>query len=744
MSSLRATSTTRGLDKNAIPSDSSFSRRRLPSHSKDPLPGMSRSSPSLQTNNLTATRRNRLCCQTCSVPEGPRNLTSWTLVVTLVVAFLLSLTLTGFQLSRTLKLEQPQATLVEQRLLLDRLMEEESYFPPTFKTIPTNKRTTNNNTEWTSPRMPSRQENVTHQTRDMDWWEFSQLSWTTDPQQQQRIMEPTVVVPDPPRILYVHVGKSGGTSLESALLTQKVAKHTRAVPCLQQYYADHNETTESGYNKHNHQFIHTNTTAPPFTFSSSSFEHVWAECLYNATVGHGQQKRNAQDMRNHTANSLSSTSVLRAGSRPISHSWDDNPLGRAVVWHKHTTLPRTPRHPAAVAEAFLWSGPSTTPIRINTLLWTVRSPLARLVSAFNYHRHKVWQRRKKEQQHQEEHGANGKQAITAKTTTTKSTIPIDEQFLLECFQNMDHVAEALWRWQLEQQALDQSPSFSQQQQHGFSFPPVSAECTRLARTILTGQGPDGDNQIALQHFYHNYQWYLQTTLWLWKKKRSNPPTIVVLRMSHLWHDVERIQTALRQYEQQRNRIVGPFDPVSTTKSPLTPSAATTTNDTGTLAPDVHRKRNNVTNSSNHGPSWNITSPPSAIPLLGKEITNVHVTHQSEHYQVKSGISTIRGRRAICCLVFDELQAYTSLIVQAVNLNDTEKCHALHELVYQDCPLRIRTITQEMTRIHTNKSAITESFSDSTSNNVLDSVPCQLFRSRTPFPWKLWYNDTCVW
>ncbi|KAL7558872.1 hypothetical protein ACA910_014318 [Epithemia clementina (nom. ined.)] len=398
-------------------------------------------------------------------------------------------------------------------------------------------------------------------------------------------------------------------------------------------------------------------------------DDLWEQCLQQA----GRQHRAA-------AASLQPKNSTGPWLLPTTQ------LGRRVYWHVHTQTPRrnsTAAHDETFVRQFV----------INTFLFTVRSPLSRLTSAFYYHRHQLLKKQQQQQNNKKKQAAkqnaqprqNSPLSSSSEKKDHRKDDTVDAQFLLHCFRSMDEIAQAL--------LLVESSS---------SLSTTDSSCVRLARQILSGHGPDG--HLALQHFYHNYQYYLERTI---GKDGDNPTNtarpdpaaaaaaVVVLRMTHLWDDVRLIERALQQLPQAQAQ--------SQSQSPL---------------------------------------------LLQPE---AKVRHGRPEYE---GISTARGRRAVCCHIWDELQAYVRLIGLAVNLNDSGKCQAVTEM-WNDCRIRVGQSEQppvanydKVDKYHDQEPTKTAAATTTTTTTaeaatMLDSVPCQLLRRNQPWPWELWFNQSCA-
>ena len=84
----------------------------------------------------------------------------------------------------------------------------------------------------------------------------------------------------------------------------------------------------------------------------------------------------------------------------------------------------------------------------------------------------------------------------------------------------------------------------------------------------------------------------------------------------------------------------------------------------------------------------------------------YISHGSESYRTQSGIRTREGMIAICCELVPDIKVYQSIILQALNLNHSEKMETLKG-AFRECGIRYS----------------------------LDAV-------HVPFSWSDWYNRTC--
>ena len=122
----------------------------------------------------------------------------------------------------------------------------------------------------------------------------------------------------------------------------------------------------------------------------------------------------------------------------------------------------------------------------NLLLFTIRDPISRLTSAFNYARYMIFEYNPK-----------------------KKRAPEAIKFFKECFANMDECASAL------------DPRNS-----------TTHACRDAALPIVQGHTQVQD----LDHFYYNYANYIQRVGWT----PSDTRPIVVVRTESMWTDVDRI------------------------------------------------------------------------------------------------------------------------------------------------------------------------------------------------------------
>jgi hypothetical protein len=71
-------------------------------------------------------------------------------------------------------------------------------------------------------------------------------------------------------------------------------------------------------------------------------------------------------------------------------------------------------------------------------------------------------------------------------------------------------------------------------------------------------------------------------------------------------------------------------------------------------------------------------------------SNHAMSHGSEGYAVTAKLETDVQRRSLCCAIYDDLQAYQDIIINAINLSSTEK-EEMMALVYKDCGVHVDRI-----------------------------------------------------
>ena len=483
------------------------------------------------------------------------------------------------------------------------------------------------------------------------------------------------------RIYFAHVGKTGGTSLETSILLDRVAKR-RALSCLKgkmTIMMDQNNRTK-------------------YDTGTSSMEDIWFDCL-NQNLEEGKESQRASSRTTH--------------------------LGRQVWLHKHTAEARTGSEKEADERFFLFHV-------ANTFLFTVRNPLARVISAFNYHNNRLRllnaraSSRVKEKPEEQENSTTtrllGKEQPLTKSYRSKTT---DNKFLLECFDNMNDIAEGLKQQEQEQHQVRRPTSSS------------SVDCLRLARQILSGQwsassssprssrNPTtnilslGDPRLSvLQHFYHNYQYYLDETI----AERPEVP-VVVIRTEHLWDDARRLNNALIQMRQQRQQQ------------------------------ESSRRRSDVYNESETYDSDLDTDTKEQDFLSNIE---THYTHGSEYYvnssdtpdgHLSNSIATVDGRRALCCAIYKELEAYQTIILRVLNLNAAEKYQTLQQ-VMEDCGIVDRADENNGNRNaigvarSVRKSRGEEPWRQQLEKQEQQQQHQQQQLRQSPFSWSLWHSQTC--
>ena len=454
---------------------------------------------------------------------------------------------------------------------------------------------------------------------------------------------------EPARIYFAHVGKTGGTSLEKSVLLNRLAK-SKSLPCLmrdmQRWMAQNRNDYQPTHDK--------NTTSVP----SSVMEKIWWTCLNDST---SQLERLA-----------SKAGATMSNTATITH------IGRQVWFHKHI---EEPYRGSVMEKAIRYFSFHVA----NTFLFTVRSPISRIVSAFHYHQHRL--------------------SLEVKRPAKNRQYPLrpmDAKFLLQCYKTMDDVAQALLRLQ-QANGTNNNPQ-----------PEHDTSCLTLARQVLSGQAwslnsqSPMDTRPKLTHFQHNYQYYLRETI----GQRPEIP-IVVVRMESLWDDVRRLNNALirmnetrtsqQQQQQQQRQMV---------------SSHRRTNGTGMVDDDDDVDDDEIQFLSN---------------------LNIHITHGSEQYansgrpgggsssSSSRGISTVEGRRAVCCHIYQDLEAYQTIILRALNLKETEKRVAIQQML-EECGV-VGRVSYPTTLTQTNQRQ--------------QQQQQQLLKN--PFSWNRWYNQTCsVW
>ena len=202
---------------------------------------------------------------------------------------------------------------------------------------------------------------------------------------------------------------------------------------------------------------------------------------------------------------------------------------------------------------------------VNTFLITTRNPVARIVSAFNYHRHNTIK--------QINHTRNERQRRP------------DLKFYLDCFPNVDAVANSLIA------------------SRNKTMPDA---CVDLAKAILQGKSP------CLPHFRFNYHYYVNFTM-----DQKPDAAVVVVRTEHLWNDSRSLDFALGGDGKFAER---------------------------------------------------------------------HVSHGSEEYQVRSGITTLQGKIGICCEIAADIAEYQRIILAAFNLDHEDKIQTLNG-AFEECGIQ---------------------------------------------------------
>ena len=229
----------------------------------------------------------------------------------------------------------------------------------------------------------------------------------------------------------------------------------------------------------------------------------------------------------------------------------------------------------------------------NLDLFTIRDPVDRLVSAYNYHRWLVLQRGMEEKGWEYE----------------DSTM----QFF-RCFDSSQELADTI------------DPRSDPLAHLGSDF----ADCKILGTGVVNGSLA----VPALKHFEYNFRNYLNRTKSLPIKRETSflaslsrlilgnaetrntmtkrNATIAVVRTENLWADTARLEAMLGG------------------------------------------------------------SPARFIDMQQR---NYRVSHGSEEYAVKSSVDE-EGAKAMCCVIWDDLQAYQEIVLSAINLKESEKMQTL--------------------------------------------------------------------
>ena len=490
---------------------------------------------------------------------------------------------------------------------------------------------------------------------------------------------------EPARIYFAHVGKTGGTSLEDSILLDRVVKR-RALSCLK-------GNTTITMDQNNRTKSETGT---------SSMEDIWFDCL-NQKLAEWDKPRRASSLTTH--------------------------LGRQVWMHKHTEEARKGSRKDTDARFFLFHV-------ANTFLFTARNPLARVISAFNYHNHYLRLKNAKESSPAKEETKKQENPTTTRLLGKERPLPesyrpniTDKKFLLECFRNMNDIAEGLKQQEQEQHQVRKPTSSS------------SVECLRLARQILSGQWSASSSprnsrdpttnilslgdptESTLQHFYHNYQYYLHETI----AERPDVP-VVVIRTEHLWDDVRRLNNALIRMRQQRHVILQ-----------NTPECC--------QQQESSKRRSDVYNEFE---TFDIDLDNATKEQDFLSNMHTHDTHGSEYYassadgHLSHSISTVDGRRALCCAIYKELEAYQTIILRALNLNAAEKYQTLQQ-VMEDCG-----VVDGVDENNDNRNAVgvARTVRKSRGEESLRQHPerqkqqQQQQLPQRPFSWSLWHNQSC--
>ena len=164
-------------------------------------------------------------------------------------------------------------------------------------------------------------------------------------------------------------------------------------------------------------------------------------------------------------------------------------ISRHIVTYFHLSAPAFKRNEK------VWSSKLT-----NTLLFTIRNPVDRIISAFHFHYNTRYPNERSE------YDANDSGAI----------------FFHDCFPNAT-VSTAI-------EAIQAKPH------------PISTDCRQTAHFAFQGYVSPRmlhKAQRKFPHFFYNYQWYLERYFTM-----DATPDVVVIRTSHLWEDATAIDRAL--------------------------------------------------------------------------------------------------------------------------------------------------------------------------------------------------------
>lgn len=129
----------------------------------------------------------------------------------------------------------------------------------------------------------------------------------------------------------------------------------------------------------------------------------------------------------------------------------------------------------------------------NLLLVTLRDPVDRIVSAFNYHHFEVFK---------------GEEPLPRDQYGKRDMGP---KIYLDCFKTVEDLAKSL-----------------------VANTDADRECQKIGRALVQGNF----QPTPCAHFHWNYQYYAET-LWPGKSK-----TVAVLRTESLWEDVARVESLL--------------------------------------------------------------------------------------------------------------------------------------------------------------------------------------------------------
>ena len=449
-----------------------------------------------------------------------------------------------------------------------------------------------------------------------------------------------------PRIVFVHVGKTGGSSLDKGVPLDLRGKHV-ALPCLMETWRNQNLSTSLSVlplSNSNHSDLsittnHDHNRSFPST-GFFSFEEAWDHCY-----------RSQRKVSRHP------------------ESW----LGRLVVSHRHMESP-------------LFSADEKTYViqqLANSFLVTLRNPLDRLVSAYHYHAHRVRAKQNKTSSRMEED----------RSAKPRSPPSLPLRVYQDCFPTIQALADT-FLLDAKNTTHVSSHSANKRQENNNQKP---NDCAALGRAILQSTNNAYAKSRCVAHWTMNYDYYVRATL----DARPDLP-VVVIRTDHLWSDAYQLNQALATLHESIS-----------SSSTFTTKIGTATYDDGAHPPN------------------NATSRTFARFM--------HYTHGSEHYfnntnnndtmdsSTRTSILSPRQKRALCCVLDRDLQAYQTLVERALNLVQEEKRQLLQRL-WDDCGV------ENDSPYYGNPGTPTSRSKSSTATTSRDG--------NTSFSWSQWRRQHC--